>query len=163
MYLLQCFYLCLACYSVSFRSQIIKMAKFTPSFWRGSCCLFFSFLCCVMCTICLFVCLSFLFLAMALSVVSWFSIYEFDCPSGIFRPSFKRQSQIKPGKTWKFCSTSFFWKRSFCIVCTLFCLEMIFLSLHSPVWCSLRLPFICYHLSCNDCPFNLFWEVWWIS
>ena len=36
------------------------------SFWWGSCCLFFSFLCCLFCTIiCLFV---FLFLAIALSV-----------------------------------------------------------------------------------------------
>ena len=33
-------------------------------FWWGSCCLFFSFLCCVVCA----VCLSFSFLAMALSV-----------------------------------------------------------------------------------------------
>ena len=34
----------------------------------------------------LFVCLSFLYLAMALSV--FFSIYEFDCLFGIFRPFF---------------------------------------------------------------------------
>ena len=56
----------------------------TPSFWWGSCCLFFSFLCCVMCTI---VCLFFLF-NYSHGVVSLFSIYEFDCPFGIFRPSF---------------------------------------------------------------------------
>ena len=58
--------------------------EITPSFWWGSCCLFFSFLCCVMCTI---VCL-FVFFIFSLVVVSLFSIYEFDCPSGIFRPSF---------------------------------------------------------------------------
>ena len=58
--------------------------EITPSFWWGSCCLFFSFLCCVMCTIvCLFVILIF-----SHGVVSLFSIYEFDCLSGIFRPSF---------------------------------------------------------------------------
>ena len=40
--------------------------EINPSFWWGSCCLVFSFLCCVICTIiCLFV---FLFLAMALSL-----------------------------------------------------------------------------------------------
>ena len=59
-----------------------------PSFWWGSCCLFsilfFSFLCCVMCTIvCLFV--SFI---LSHGVVSLFLISEFDCPSGILRPSF---------------------------------------------------------------------------
>ena len=52
-------------------------------FW-GSCCLFFSFLCCVMHTIfCLFV-----FFIFSHAVVSLFSIYEFECPSGNFRPSF---------------------------------------------------------------------------
>ena len=57
--------------------------EITPSFWWGSCCLFFSFICCVMCTnVCLFV----LFIC-SHGVVSLFSIYEFDCPSGIFRPS----------------------------------------------------------------------------
>ena len=55
-----------------------------PSFWWGSCCLFFSFLYCVMCTI---VCL-FVFFIFSHGVVSLFSIYDFDCPSGIFRPSF---------------------------------------------------------------------------
>ena len=43
-----------------------------------------SFLCSVMCTI---VCLFVLFL-FSHGVVSLFSIYVFDCPSGIFRPSF---------------------------------------------------------------------------
>ena len=40
--------------------------EITPSFWRGSCCLFFSFLCCVMCTI---VCV-FLFYIFSQGVVS---------------------------------------------------------------------------------------------
>ena len=45
---------------------------------------FFRFICCVMCTtVCLFV-----FFIFCHGVVSLFSIYEFDCPSGIFRPSF---------------------------------------------------------------------------
>ena len=48
--------------------------EITPSFWWGSCCLFFSFLCflcCIMCTIdCLFVLFIF-----SHSVVSLFSIY----------------------------------------------------------------------------------------
>ena len=57
--------------------------EITLSFWWGSCCLFFSFLCCVMCTI---VCLFVLFI-FSHGVVSLFSIYEFDCPSDIFRPS----------------------------------------------------------------------------
>ena len=57
--------------------------EITPSFWWGSCCLFFSFLCCVMCTIvCLFVIFIF-----SHGVFSLSSIYEFDCPFGIFRPS----------------------------------------------------------------------------
>ena len=54
----------------------------TPSFWWGSCCLFFSFLCCVMCTI---VCL-FVFFIFSHGVVSLFSIYEFDCPLVSFVP-----------------------------------------------------------------------------
>ena len=60
--------------------------EITPSFWWGSCCLLFSFLFCVMCTI---VCLFVLFIC-SHGVVSWFSIYEFDCPSCIFRPSFTK-------------------------------------------------------------------------
>ena len=58
--------------------------EITPSFWWGSCCLFCSFLCCVMCTI---VCL-FVFFIFSHGVVSLLSIYEFDCPSGMFRPYF---------------------------------------------------------------------------
>ena len=58
--------------------------EITPSFWWGSCCLFFSFLCYVMCTI---VCL-FVFFIFSHGIASLFSIYEFDCPFGIFRPSF---------------------------------------------------------------------------
>ena len=54
--------------------------EITPSFWWGSCCLLFSFLCCDMCNI---VCLFVLFI-FSHSVVSLFSIYEFDCPSGIW-------------------------------------------------------------------------------
>ena len=55
----------------------------TLSIWWGSCCLVFSFLCCVFCTIiCLFV-----FLFFSHGVVSLFSIYGFHSPSGIFRPS----------------------------------------------------------------------------
>ena len=46
------------------------------------CCLFFSFLCCVMCAV---VCLNcFIF---SHGVVSLFQIYVFNCPFGIFRPS----------------------------------------------------------------------------
>ena len=57
-----------------------------PSFWWGSCCLFFSFLCCFMCTnVCIFV-----FFIFSHDIVSLFSIYEFDCPSGIFRLSFSK-------------------------------------------------------------------------
>ena len=56
--------------------------EITPSFWWGSCCLFFSFIFCVNCTI---VCLFVLFI-FSHGVVSLFSIYEFCCPSGIFRP-----------------------------------------------------------------------------
>ena len=58
--------------------------EITPSFWWGTYCFVLSFLCCVMCTtICLFV-----FIIFSHGVVSLFSIYEFDCPSGIFRLSF---------------------------------------------------------------------------
>ena len=60
-------------------------SEFTPSFWWGSCCLFFSF--CVVSCVLLFVLFRF-----SHGVVSLFSIYEFDCPSGIFRPSFQRSS-----------------------------------------------------------------------
>ena len=42
--------------------------EITPSFWWGSCCLFFSFLCCVVCTI---VCL-FVFFLFSHGVVSFF-------------------------------------------------------------------------------------------
>ena len=48
--------------------------KITPSFWWSSCCLFFSFLCCVMCAI---VCL-FVFFIFSHCVVSLFSFYEFN-------------------------------------------------------------------------------------
>ena len=45
----------------------------------------FGFICCFLCTIiCLFV-----FLIFSHGVVSLFSIYELDCSSGIFHPSFK--------------------------------------------------------------------------
>ena len=62
------------------------------SFWWGSCCLFFSFLCCVMCSI---VCL-FVFFIFSNGVDSLFSIYEFDCSSGIFRPSFRKMCLTYP-------------------------------------------------------------------
>ena len=66
----------------------------------GSCCLFFSFLCCVMCTI---VCL-FVFFCFSHGVVSLFSIYEVDCPSGIFRPSFNwKASRLKYIRTSDMC------------------------------------------------------------
>ena len=56
--------------------------EITCSVYLGSCCLVFSFLCCVLSTIiCLFV-ISFF------SHDRLFSIYEFDCPFGIFRLSF---------------------------------------------------------------------------
>ena len=58
-----------------------------PSFWWGLCCLL-CFLCCVMCTI---VCL-FVFFIFSHGVVSLFAIYEFDCPFGIVRPSFRIQN-----------------------------------------------------------------------
>ena len=55
-------------------------------FWWDSCCLVFSFLCCLLYTY--IFCLSFSFLTM--SLLKLFSIYEFECPSGIFRPTFRR-------------------------------------------------------------------------
>ena len=55
------------------------------SFCWDSCYLFFSFLCCFMCSIVYL----FVFFIFSHGVVSLFSIYEFDCPSGIFPPSFK--------------------------------------------------------------------------
>ena len=59
-------------------------SEITPCFWLGWCCSVFVFLCCFLCTIiCLFV-----FFIFSNGVVSLFSIYEFDCSSGIFRPSF---------------------------------------------------------------------------
>ena len=58
----------------------------SPSFWWGSCCLVFSFLGCVLCTI---VCL-FVFFFSHHDFVTLFLVYEFECPSGIFRPSFIR-------------------------------------------------------------------------
>ena len=67
----------------------IRIHMTIPSFWWGSCCLVFSFLCFVFCTIIyLAVCL-FIF---SHGVVSLFSIYEFDCLSGIFRSSFQWRS-----------------------------------------------------------------------
>ena len=58
--------------------------EITPRFWWGSCCLLFSFICCVRWTIdCLFV-----FFIFSYGVVNLFSIYKFDCPSGTFRTSF---------------------------------------------------------------------------
>ena len=55
-----------------------------PSFWWSSCCLVFSFLCCVMCAIiCLFV-----FFIFSHGVVSLYSIYEFDSPSVFISPLF---------------------------------------------------------------------------
>ena len=59
--------------------------EITPSFWWGSYCLFVSFLCCFMCSI---VCL-FLFFSLLARRCQFISIYECDCPSVIFRPSFK--------------------------------------------------------------------------
>ena len=80
-----------------FSRDSVKTYKDIPSFWRGSCCLFFSFLCCIICTI---VCLFVLFI-FSHDVVSLFSIYEFDCPSGIFRPSFKAVKNVP-----RYCQTS---------------------------------------------------------
>ena len=51
----------------------------------GGVCVSYSLVFYVVSCVLLFVCLSFSFLAMVLCL---FSIYEFDCPSGIFRPSF---------------------------------------------------------------------------
>ena len=59
-------------------------------FWWGSCCLVFSFLCCVFCTI---IC-RFVFLFFSHGVVGLFTIYDSDCPSGIFSPSFKEYLKI---------------------------------------------------------------------
>ena len=64
---------------------LLEHLRSPPSFWWGSGCLFFSFLCGVMCTI---VCLFVLFI-FSHGVVSLFSIYEFDCPIGICRPLLK--------------------------------------------------------------------------
>ena len=55
-----------------------------PSFWGVSCCLVFSCPCCVVCTI-IFLFVLFFF---GHGFVSLFLIYEFECYSGIFRPSF---------------------------------------------------------------------------
>lgn len=66
-----------------------------PSYWWVSC-LFFCFLCCIFCTLlCLFV-----FFLFNHSVVILFSIFVFECPSGIFAPllysfSSKRSSYVK--------------------------------------------------------------------
>ena len=60
-----------------------RESEMTPICLWGSCCLLFSFLCCVLWTIiCLFV-----FFLFSHGVVSFYYIYEFGCPSGIFRPS----------------------------------------------------------------------------
>ena len=64
--------------------DLLTLPEITPSFWWGTCCLFFSFLCCVMCTI---VCL-FVFFIFSHGAVSLFQISEFDCPFGSFRHSF---------------------------------------------------------------------------
>ena len=56
----------------------------SPLVFGGVCVAYSLFLCCVMCAI---VCL-FVFFIFSHGVVSLFSIYEFDCPSGIFRPCF---------------------------------------------------------------------------
>ena len=63
--------------------QDLLTPEITPSFWWGSRCLFFSFS-----TLChgTIVCLFVLFI-FSHGVVSLFSIYEFDSPFGIFRPS----------------------------------------------------------------------------
>ena len=53
-------------------------------FWWGSCSSIFSSLCCFLFT---FICLFHFFISRH-GVVRLFSINEFDCPSGIFRPSF---------------------------------------------------------------------------
>ena len=72
-------------------AYLSRAPESTPSFWWGSRCLVFRFLCCGFCAIiCLFV---FLFVAMH-GVVSLYSINEFDCPSGIFRPSFVRELYV---------------------------------------------------------------------
>ena len=77
--------------------------KITPSFWCGSCCLFFSFLCCVMCTI---VCSSFFIFIHG--VVSLFSMYDFDWPSGYFLLSFwseqlfQKTDKLKSGSIFRY-------------------------------------------------------------
>ena len=73
--------------------------EITPSFWWGLCCLFFSFLCCVMFS---FVCL-FVFFHFSPGVVSLFSIYEFDCPSDIFRRSFRLNYSAMYFVHWLIC------------------------------------------------------------
>ena len=55
----------------------------TPSFLWGLCCLVFIFQSGVLHTIVWL----FVFFLFSHAVVSLFSIYEFECPSGIFRPS----------------------------------------------------------------------------
>ena len=64
-------------------SRTLTLPEITPRFWWDSCCLVFSFLCCVLCTIiCLFV---FFFLA------SLFLIYEHEYLSTLF------SKEAKPG------------------------------------------------------------------
>ena len=100
---------------VTYTSKSIKDLLTLPEhlrsllvFWWGSCCLLFSFLCCVLCSI---VCL-FVFLSLSHVIVSLFSIYEFDCPFGIFRASFEIYKHHKivtikwknKNKKWKIIS-----------------------------------------------------------
>ena len=60
-----------------------RAPEITTSFSWGSCCLVFSFLCCVLCTIWLSV-----FLLFSRGVVSLFSIYEFDLSLWYLSPLF---------------------------------------------------------------------------
>ena len=95
----------------------------------------------------LFVCLSFYLLA------SLFSIYEFDCPSGIFRPSFNSW-------TITFCQQIIFFLNSKQI--------WVALKLHRVVnWCqtgkmwsvikSIRNPLIYYYFQSTVYWFNVMW------
>ena len=61
--------------------------EITPSFWWGSCCLYFSLLCCVMCTIvCLFVLsmafsVYFRFMSLTVPLVSFVPLLQINCPN----------------------------------------------------------------------------------
>ena len=65
--------------------------EITPRFWWDSCCLFFSFLCCIMCTIgCLFV-----FFIFSHGVVSLFRFMSLTVPLVSFVPLLLQYDYIK--------------------------------------------------------------------